>query len=59
MASVPDMVTARSSRVSLRRPYRYDFDHADGDRSNNDISNAQALCKNCHGFKTYVEQQRR
>jgi hypothetical protein len=25
-----------------------DWDHRDGDRSNNDISNARALCPNCH-----------
>ncbi|MGD9533377.1 MAG: PsbP-related protein [Candidatus Nitrosocosmicus sp.] len=29
-----------------------DFDHIDGDRSNNDISNCQALCPNCHAIKT-------
>jgi len=28
------------------------FDHIDGDRSNNDISNCQALCPNCHARKT-------
>jgi len=29
-----------------------DFDHADGDRSNNDISNCKALCPNCHAYKS-------
>jgi len=29
-----------------------DFDHIDGDTSNNDISNCQALCPNCHAKKT-------
>ena len=29
-----------------------DFDHTDGDTSNNDISNCQALCPNCHAKKT-------
>ena len=28
------------------------FDHIDGDRSNNHISNCQALCPNCHARKT-------
>jgi len=28
------------------------FDHTDGNRSNNDISNCQALCPNCHAKKT-------
>jgi hypothetical protein len=30
----------------------WDYDHHDGDRSNNDISNCQALCPNCHAKKT-------
>jgi hypothetical protein len=29
-----------------------DFDHIDGNRSNNDISNCQALCPSCHALKT-------
>jgi hypothetical protein len=29
-----------------------DFDHKDGNRSNNDPSNCQALCPNCHAKKT-------
>lgn len=29
-----------------------DYDHIDGNRSNNDISNCQALCPNCHAKKT-------
>jgi len=28
------------------------FDHIDGNRSNNHISNCQALCPNCHAIKT-------
>jgi len=28
------------------------FDHIDGNRTNNDISNCQALCPNCHAKKT-------
>ena len=28
------------------------FDHIDGDRANNSISNCQALCPNCHARKT-------
>jgi len=28
------------------------FDHIDGDRSNNSILNCQALCPNCHARKT-------
>jgi HNH endonuclease len=29
----------------------WDYDHIDGNRSNNDISNCQALCPNCHAKK--------
>lgn len=28
------------------------FDHIDDNRSNNHISNCQALCPNCHAMKT-------
>src|SRR3990172_865620 len=30
----------------------YDFDHIDGNRSNNSPENCQALCLNCHAKKT-------
>ena len=30
----------------------WDFDHIDEDRSNNEQSNCQALCRNCHGEKS-------
>jgi HNH endonuclease len=30
----------------------WNYDHIDGNRSNNDISNCQALCLNCHAKKT-------
>ena len=30
----------------------WDYDHIDGNRSNNDTSNCQALCPNCHAKKT-------
>lgn len=33
-----------------------DYDHIDGDRSNNDIGNCQALCPNCHAEKTRRER---
>jgi len=29
-----------------------DFDHIDGDNSNNSLDNCQALCPNCHAKKT-------
>jgi hypothetical protein len=30
----------------------WDYDHIDSNRSNNDPSNCQALCPNCHAKKT-------
>jgi hypothetical protein len=30
----------------------WDYDHIDGNRSNNNISNCQALCPDCHAKKT-------
>ena len=36
-----------------------EFDHKDGDRSNNDISNCQALCPTCHSLKTKRERKNR
>ena len=30
----------------------FDFDHKDGNRSNNKMSNCQALCPNCHARKS-------
>lgn len=30
----------------------WDFDHINGDNSNNSISNCQALCPTCHAEKT-------
>jgi 5-methylcytosine-specific restriction endonuclease McrA len=31
-----------------------DVDHIDGDRSNNEPSNLQTLCANCHRLKTKI-----
>ena len=30
-----------------------DIDHIDGNHANNDLSNLQTLCANCHRLKTY------
>ena len=30
----------------------WDFDHKDGNNSNNSLENCQALCPNCHAKKT-------
>ncbi len=35
-----------------RPPPRWEYDHTDGNRSNNDLSNCQGLCPNCHSVKT-------
>jgi hypothetical protein len=36
-----------------------DWDHKNGDRSNNQENNCQALCPNCHAIKTRKEQGKR
>jgi hypothetical protein len=33
-----------------------DVDHIDGNKKNNNISNLQTLCANCHRLKTYVNK---
>ena len=33
-----------------------DVDHIDGDKSNNEPSNLQTLCANCHRLKTHLER---
>jgi len=37
----------------------WDFDHIDGDSSNNSLSNCQALCPNCHAKKTRKTKKRK
>ena len=46
--------------ICKRRPGVWDYDHIDGNRSNNDIFNCQALCPNCHAKKTrgLLEQEK-
>jgi len=39
-------------KLCLNTLVEIDFDHIDGYTSNNDISNCQALCPNCHAMKT-------
>jgi len=38
-----------------RPPPRWEYDHIDGDRSNNSLSNCQGLCPNCHSVKTHED----
>lgn len=33
-----------------------DIDHIDGDHTNEDLSNLQTLCANCHRYKTYLNK---
>jgi 5-methylcytosine-specific restriction endonuclease McrA len=33
-----------------------DVDHIDGDHKNNDVSNLQTLCANCHRLKTHMNR---
>ncbi len=34
-------------------PPRWEYDHIDGNRSNDSVSNCQGLCPNCHSIKTH------
>jgi 5-methylcytosine-specific restriction endonuclease McrA len=46
----PPAACARCGFVP-EHPCQIDIDHINGDRSNNDPANLQALCANCHRFK--------
>lgn len=37
----------------------WDFDHTDGNSSNNSLDNCQALCPNCHAKKSRKIKQRK
>jgi len=37
-------------------PCQLDVDHIDGNHSNNDQSNLQTLCANCHRLKTQINK---
>ena len=37
-------------------PAQLDIDHRDGDHKNDDPSNLQTLCANCHRLKTLLER---
>jgi hypothetical protein len=39
---------------SSEYPCQFDVDHIDGNHSNNDLSNLQTLCANCHRLKTLL-----
>ena len=36
-------------------PPIWEYDHIDGNRSNDSVSNCQGLCPNCHSIKTHEE----
>jgi multisubunit Na+/H+ antiporter MnhB subunit len=38
--------------ICRRNKGTWDYDHIDGNRTNNDVSNCQALCPDCHAKKT-------
>ena len=42
--------------ISISPPLVH-YDHIDGNHSNNDISNCQALCPNCHALKTDADRR--
>jgi hypothetical protein len=38
-------------------PCQFDVDHIDGNHNNNEVSNLQTLCANCHRLKTYLNRE--
>ena len=38
--------------ICKKKSELWDYDHIDGNRSNNDTDNCQALCPNCHANKS-------
>jgi tetratricopeptide (TPR) repeat protein len=41
--------------ICQKPPPRWEYDHIDGNRSNDILSNCQGLCPNCHSVKTNEE----
>jgi len=39
--------------ICQKPPPRWEYDHIDGNRENNELSNCQGLCPNCHSVKTH------
>ncbi|TSA17957.1 MAG: HNH endonuclease, partial [Nitrosopumilales archaeon] len=40
-------------RKCERPPPRWEYHHRDGNRSNNNLSNCEGLCPNCHSLETH------
>ena len=40
-----------------KKSKHFDFDHIDGNKSNNDITNCQALCLDCHADKNRKKEK--
>jgi hypothetical protein len=41
----------------MGKPCQLDVDHIDGNKFNNEQTNLQTLCANCHRLKTWLESQ--
>jgi hypothetical protein len=44
---------------SITKRHQFHIDHKDGDRSNRDITNLQALCVECHSRKSHRQTKER
>jgi hypothetical protein len=54
-------LTDRCQRCGFapEHPCQLDIDHRDGNHKNDDPTNLQTLCANCHRLKTLVDRQLR
>ena len=49
----------RGCKTRFSKNIHPQFDHIDGDHSNNSVENGQAICSNCHDAKSRKESQKR
>lgn len=51
-----DKIECKICKFKPLHSCQLDIDHIDGNNKNNDISNLQILCANCHRLKTYLSK---
>ena len=53
-----DSCESCESNTWLQKPISLEVHHKDGDRTNNDLSNLQLLCPNCHSYTDYYRNRK-